>query len=153
LNKITRDNGLIWYYDGTSLYIYRNDELKSRFFSLSKVEPGTVAAALETMGIPLGRSKIRYLPRERLLYVGGPPRRMEAREEVIKALQGPAPPSAAPEAARQPQTVLLQLNYVRAVDVAAVIKPLLSKDGVVTVTPPAQEGLAFFNGGSQGLLS
>jgi general secretion pathway protein D len=154
LNRVARDNRLFWYYDGTSLYIYLNDELKSRFVSLSKVEPGTVAATLRTMGIPLGRSKIRYLPRERLLYVVGPPRLMELIEEVIKTLQAASPPSAAPEAAPQLQTMLLQLNYVRAVDVAAVIRPLLSKDGVATVTPPAQEGLGVFAyGGMQGTTS
>jgi general secretion pathway protein D len=43
---------------------------------------------------------------------------------------------------------------VRAVDVAAVIRPLLSKEGVATVTPPAQEGLGVFAyGGMQGTTS
>jgi general secretion pathway protein D len=154
LNKVTHDNGLIWYYDGTSIYVYRNDELKSRFFSLANVEPDAVAATLEKIGVPLGRFTVRYLPRERLLYVVGAPRLVELIEEVIKTLQGAKVPTAAPEAARQLQSVLLQLNYVRAVDVAAVVKPLLSKDGVITVTPPAQEGLGFFGyGGMQGVTS
>src|SRR5262245_30224964 len=37
LETITRQNGLIWYYDGSAVFVYRGDELEREVFQLRRV--------------------------------------------------------------------------------------------------------------------
>jgi type II secretory pathway component GspD/PulD (secretin) len=136
LDRVTRENGLTWFFDGTSLFVYRLDELVTRFLRLDRTTPAQVLDVLVRIGLPVDRLALRPVD-DHVLYIVGPPRLMEIVDQTIKTLEGAGP-------TRQLGVMFFQLSFVRGIDVAQVIAPLLSRDGVITVTPPAQEGLGAF---------
>lgn len=81
LDRLTQANGLIWYFDGHALFVYRSDELASEMVALQSATATDVLEKLERLGLLSERFPIKSLPENNLLFISGPPRYLE----VIKA--------------------------------------------------------------------
>lgn len=93
LAQMTGLNGLIWYYDGQSVYVYRSDEASSRIVRLQSAETESVLSTLKSLGIDGGRFPIKLLPDARSLYLAGPPRFLELVSQMAETLdEGAAAP-------------------------------------------------------------
>lgn len=49
--EVVRSNGLVWYYDGDTLFIAREDEMQTGSVSLSKISASEFTNSLERLGI------------------------------------------------------------------------------------------------------
>lgn len=87
LDHITRKYGLIWYYDGTSLYIYRGDNLATRAFSLQFTTPSRVIETMKSLKLDSDLFPFRILEQESVILSVGPPRMLEMAEFVIQTLE------------------------------------------------------------------
>lgn len=81
LDRLTQANGLIWYFDGHALFVYRSDELASEMVALQSATATDVLEKLDRLGLLSERFPIKSLPENNLLFISGPPRYIE----VIKA--------------------------------------------------------------------
>jgi type III secretion protein C len=86
LNQIAIAYGLIWYYDGTSLYIYRSDESASKMIDLDGVPIERFRSILDRLGITDDRFPIKNLEGENIIYVSGPARYIELITETAEVL-------------------------------------------------------------------
>jgi type III secretion protein C len=77
LDRLTQANGLIWYFDGHALFVYRSDELASEMVALQSATATDVLEKLERLGLLSERFPIKSLPENNLLYISGPPRYLE----------------------------------------------------------------------------
>lgn len=87
LNDITQANGLIWYYDGQVIYVYRSDELTSKLMPLRGMKPVEFRDTLEKIGVLSDRFPLKILPDHDLIYVVGPPRYVEVLEQMSEAIE------------------------------------------------------------------
>lgn len=87
LNYITGKNGLVWYFDGASLYIYRGGYPVTRPFTLRHTTPDRVIEMLKSLNAYSGNFKFRYLEPERVLLVVGPPRLIEMTAFAVDTLE------------------------------------------------------------------
>lgn len=81
LDRLTQANGLIWYFDGHALFVYRSDELASEMVALQSTTATEVLEKLDRLGLLSERFPIKSIPENNLLFISGPPRYLE----VIKA--------------------------------------------------------------------
>ena len=109
-NLLSRSFGLIWYFDGVSLYVYPSNQMQSRLFKLKGVRAEAVEARLAAFGLGDKRFPLRYEPGQQLVMAVGPPRHIELVEAVIAAL-------GASDADRGPMVVKgFGLSYASAVN-------------------------------------
>jgi len=78
LEDITQANGLVWYFDGHGLYIYQATEMKSELLTVPTLGASEFVQSLKELGVYSQRYPVRQLSRQRLMYVVGPPRYIEA---------------------------------------------------------------------------
>jgi len=90
LDVITRQNGLIWYYDGTAVFVYRGDELESEIFQLRRVQSDAVLAALRDLDVPVDKNAIRISSDKTLMHVIGAPRFVQIVRNIGLRLEGSA---------------------------------------------------------------
>lgn len=87
LDEVTRNNGLVWYYDGSVLYVYRSDEVTSKVLPVRGAQLGEVLDALEELGVLSDRFPVKTLEKRSLLYVAGPPRYLEIVTQMTEQIQ------------------------------------------------------------------
>lgn len=85
-DHITTAYGLVWYYDGSILYLSRADEMISRVMRLSHVSMGKLLTVLKDLNIHDRRYPIKSVRSGNMMYVSGPPRYVELVEETAKLL-------------------------------------------------------------------
>lgn len=78
---------LIWYYDGSVLYVFKSTEMQSRLVRLEQVSAGQLKQALQASGIWESRFGWRVDGSGRLVYVSGPPRYLDLLEQTALALE------------------------------------------------------------------
>ena len=82
LDRLTLDNGLIWYYDGAAIHVYTSDELQTVVMPLGDVDTTELVAALKRLGVYSERFPITAEPDYGLLYVVGPTRYIEVIRQI-----------------------------------------------------------------------
>lgn len=89
-NHMTSAYGLIWYYDGATLYIYRGEETISQMFTAPNLGLERLRRALSQVDILDPRFPLRAIEEEGILYVSGPARYVDLVEETIQMLEANA---------------------------------------------------------------
>jgi type III secretion protein C len=77
LRAMGRTYGVIWYFDGVTLFVYPSNAMQSRVFSLRGFEPEQVRRAFNSFGLGDSRFPLRFNEAERTVLAYGPPRHIE----------------------------------------------------------------------------
>jgi type III secretion protein C len=78
--------GLIWYFDGVTMYIYPSRAMQSKVFRLRGYDKTQVKQMLSSLGLGDARFPLRYNETEQTLLASGPPRHIELVSTVIDTL-------------------------------------------------------------------
>ncbi|ETS33193.1 EscC/YscC/HrcC family type III secretion system outer membrane ring protein [Photorhabdus temperata] len=78
---------LVWYYDGSVLYVFKNSEIQSRLLKLEQTNATELQQTLKRSGIWEPRFGWRPDPGNQLVYVSGPPRYLELVDQTASALE------------------------------------------------------------------
>jgi len=68
---------ITWYFDGSLLYIYDSDEVRSEVVKLNYLNAGRLRQILEQLGVYDSRFQWRTMQSSQILFVSGPPRYVE----------------------------------------------------------------------------
>ncbi len=91
---LTRLSGmyrLVWYFDGSTLYINHSDELQSELLHFKASEIIDIKKALISLNVWDNRFSWRVIPDRNLLFISGPPRYIELIKEVSTLLEKSGP--------------------------------------------------------------
>ena len=86
-DQITRSNGLVWYFDGHSLHVFRSDELQSLMIPVRSVSLQEALQSLRDLDMLSDRFPVRTLPDLGLLQVTGPPRYLQTISETLASVE------------------------------------------------------------------
>lgn len=110
LDTIGKAFGLIWYFDGSGLYVYPSNQMQSRLFKLKGATESQLEERLAAFRLSDTRFPLRTQKGAGLVLAVGPPRHIELMEAMIAAL-------AEVEAEASPEEVrVFALVYASAVD-------------------------------------
>lgn len=139
LDAITQNNGLIWTYDGTALYVYRGDEIRTEIIPVRGAQIDEVIDALKLVGVWSDKYPIRVLESRNLLYITGPPRYLDVVKELATKIQLQAARQANVEVVMEvfplqyawadDQSFLLAGNQVIVPGVATILQNLINGPG------------------------
>jgi len=90
LAALSKSYGLIWYFDGVTLFIYPSRMMASRVFRMRGYDRDQVRQMLNTLGLGDSRFPLRFNEAEQTLLAYGPPRHIELVQTVIDTLDGGA---------------------------------------------------------------
>ncbi|MFT7108656.1 MAG: type III secretion protein C [Psychrobacter glaciei] len=79
-----------WYYDGSILYFYRNDEIENQLIQLDNIKTSTLRNNLHALGIWDHQYNWKELPESGLIYLSGPPRMVEIITETAAMMDARA---------------------------------------------------------------
>ena len=87
LQQLSSLYGLIWYYDGAVLYVFKATEMQSRLLKLNQVNERELNRALKQSGI--WESRFGWKPENggKIVYISGPSRYLELVEQTAQALE------------------------------------------------------------------
>ncbi|WP_281649006.1 type III secretion system outer membrane ring subunit SctC, partial [Parendozoicomonas sp. Alg238-R29] len=86
LDKIAQLSGLIWYFDGNTLYVYNSNEIQKQILNLQFLGAEEFRKTLMDIGIWDSRFYWKARPQEGIIYISGPPRYMELITETALLL-------------------------------------------------------------------
>lgn len=160
IDRICRAYGLVWYYDGYSLYFYKAGEVRTRIMSLQFIKFPKLAATVKELGIWDERYPLRVARSDDAVFVSGPPRYVEMVIETANRLDGKEMENA-PAFSDGQMVKVFPLRYAWAADVtfsqsgsqmtvpgvASLLNSLINKDPL-PIRPPwmAQEASASLRG-------
>ena len=87
LAAMTRTYGVIWYFDGTTLFIYPSRAMQSRVFRMRGYDRQQVRQMLGSLGLGDARFPLRFDDANQTLLAYGPPRHIELVTTVIEQLE------------------------------------------------------------------
>ena len=87
LAAITRTYGVIWYYDGTTLFVYPSRAMQSRVFRMRGYDRHQVRQMLGSLGLGDARFPLRFDDVNQTLLAYGPPRHIELVATVLSELE------------------------------------------------------------------
>jgi type III secretion protein C len=90
LDTISKSYGVIWYFDGVTLFVYPSRMIESRVFRMRGYSRASVQRMLSSMGLGDPRYPLRFNDVEQTLLAYGPPRHIELVQTVIDTLDGSA---------------------------------------------------------------
>lgn len=90
LDALGKSYGIIWYYDGVTLFVYPSRMMQSRLFRMRGYSRDSVSHMLSSMGLGDPRFPLRFNDVEQTLLAYGPPRHIELVQTVIDTLDGTA---------------------------------------------------------------
>ena len=90
LSAIGKGYGIIWYFDGMTLFVYPSRMIESRLFRMRGYSRDSVQRMLSSMGLGDPRYPLRFNDAEQTLLAYGPPRHIELVQTVIDTLDGGA---------------------------------------------------------------
>jgi len=90
LSALARSYGIIWYYDGVTLFVYPSRMIESRVFRMRGYNRDSVRRMLSSMGLGDPRFPLKFNDAEQTLLAYGPPRHIELVQTVIDTLDGTA---------------------------------------------------------------
>ena len=87
LNAMTRTYGVIWYHDGTTLFIYPSKAMQSKVFRMRGFDRNQVRQMLGSLGLGDSRFPLRFDEVQQTLLAYGPPRHIELVSTVLEQLE------------------------------------------------------------------
>lgn len=87
LECITQSTGLVWYYDGQSLYVYRSDEIQTQVTQLRYTTVDKLLESLKRLDILSNRFPMKTIPEDRVLYITAPPHYLELVGKTVEMLE------------------------------------------------------------------
>jgi type III secretion protein C len=90
LGALSKSYGLIWYFDGVTLFVYPSRMMTSRVFRMRGYDREQVKQMLNSLGLGDSRFPLRFNENEQTLLAYGPPRHIELVQTVIDTLDGGA---------------------------------------------------------------
>ncbi len=87
LAAMTRTYGVIWYFDGTTLFIYPSRAMQSRVFRMRGYDRQQVRQMLGSLGLGDARFPLRFDDANQTLLAYGPPRHIELVSTVLEQLE------------------------------------------------------------------
>ncbi|KQU80550.1 hypothetical protein ASE08_26550 [Rhizobacter sp. Root16D2] len=87
LNAMTRTYGVIWYFDGTTLFVYPSRAMQSRVFRMRGYDRQQVRSMLGSLGLGDARFPLKFDDRQQTLLAYGPPRHIELVSTVLEQLE------------------------------------------------------------------
>ena len=117
LDSLTRDSGLIWYYDGAAIHVSTSDELQSEVIPVGSIDVPKLIATLKALGVYSERFPITGDPDLGLLYVVGP----KPYHDIINKIAASADLRAQQEASIQIDVEIFPLQYAWADDQVFII--------------------------------
>ena len=112
LQKITASNGLVWYYDGSSIYVCRSSEIQTQLVLLEGVEESDLRETLSELQVLSDRFPLRSMPKYGAVYAAGPPRYVELIQKTLELLKS----TVQAEAAAELDIEVVELQYAWADD-------------------------------------
>ncbi|MGY6036566.1 type III secretion system outer membrane ring subunit SctC [Aeromonas sp. AE23HZ002T15] len=158
LQQLASLYNLVWYYDGSVLYVFKNGEVQSRLINLERTGAAELKQALQRAGIWEPRFGWRPDADNRLVYVSGPPRYLELIEQTAVALEqqlqlrsektGPLAIEVFPlkYASAVDRSIQYRDTDVDAPGVATILARLLSDAGVQVVNGEGNKGAVSTSG-------
>lgn len=89
LTKLAEANGLIWYYDGSILYINSSDEFATQILDSGRADGAMVIEEVKRLSLMDDRFSIKYTPNASALRVSGPPAFIAMVQQVVANVQPP----------------------------------------------------------------
>ena len=86
LDNLSKVYGLVWYYDGATLYVSTAAETASKLLPLGNVGVDQLSQALDQLGLADSRWPLRGAGDSRIVMVSGPPHYVAAVEQTLEAL-------------------------------------------------------------------
>ena len=87
LNAMTRTYGVIWYHDGTTLFVYPSRAMQSKVFRMRGYDRQQVRQMLASLGLGDPRFPLRFDESRQTLLAYGPPRHIELVSTVLAQLE------------------------------------------------------------------
>jgi type III secretion protein C len=78
--------GLVWFFDGSMMYVYKSDEVSSTVYQMSRDEMRTLVKVITQLGFLSSNVTFRPLETAGILVVSGPPKLMSLIEELSKKI-------------------------------------------------------------------
>lgn len=89
LTKLAEANGLVWYYDGSILYINSSDEFATQILDAGRADGARVIEEVKRLSLMDDRFSIKFTPNASALRVSGPPAFIAMVQQVIANVQPP----------------------------------------------------------------
>src|SRR5438105_1143421 len=86
LDAMARTYGLVWYHDGTALFVYPSKAMQSRLFRLKGFTREQVEQMLASLNLGDRRYPLRFNEREKTLLAYGPPRHIDLINAALESL-------------------------------------------------------------------
>jgi type III secretion protein C len=87
LKAMSKTYGLIWYFDGVTLFIYPSRAMTSRVFRMRGFDRDQIRDMLTSFGLGDARFPLRFNDADQTLLAYGPPRHIELVQTVIDTLE------------------------------------------------------------------
>jgi type III secretion protein C len=87
LNAMSKTYGVIWYFDGVTLFVYPSGTMQNRVFRLRGFDRTQVRDMLNNFGLGDARFPLRYNEADQSVMAYGPPRHIELVANVIDTLE------------------------------------------------------------------
>ncbi|MDR0590711.1 MAG: hypothetical protein LBG09_02575 [Puniceicoccales bacterium] len=78
--------GLVWFFDGSMMYVYKSDEVSSSVYQMNRDEMRTLVRVISQLGFLSSNVTFRPLETAGILVVSGPPKLMSLIEELSKKI-------------------------------------------------------------------
>jgi type III secretion protein C len=156
IEKICQAYGLTWYYDGSSLFLYKNGEVRTRVFTLQFASLSKLVATLRETGIWDDRYPVHAARGDDAVFVSGPPRYVELVIETANRLEAKGMENA-PTFSDGQMVRIFPLRYAWAADVtfnpeagrqmtvpgvASLLNGLINRDPLAGPPPWAQQEIS-----------
>lgn len=87
LRAVSKAYALVWYHDGTTLFVYPSSAMQSRLFRLKSGNGARVSELMRSLQVGDIRFPLRFNPGEQTLLAYGPPRHIEIVASVVESLE------------------------------------------------------------------
>jgi type III secretion protein C len=87
LKAMGKTYGVIWYFDGVTLFVYPSRAMQSRVFRLRGFDRNQVREALNSFGLGDTRFPLRFNDADQTVFAYGPPRHIELVAGVMETLE------------------------------------------------------------------
>ncbi|MDR2677334.1 MAG: hypothetical protein LBB26_02075 [Puniceicoccales bacterium] len=111
--RLSKAYNLIWFYDGTALYVYPGTEIKTEVISMTAQEASALRKVVSDLDFAGSNTVLRYVPDTRMMVASGPPRFLEVLRTFLAKVQTNAIQNFADETVVQ----IFPLKYAFAYDV------------------------------------
>ncbi len=100
MDKLASAHRLLWYYDGSVMFVYSGDEIQTATLKLQHLSVEDFTQMASDMGIRDARFAWQGSSKDRVIYVSGPPRFVELTMELARAQDKPGKSLTGPVAYR-----------------------------------------------------